>query len=286
MSAARAASLPSSAAWHGVDPPSRSLLRRAKEGRPESVPPRPGLPVDRRGRLKNGNRSGDFLAAPRCGAHTRCGGSCRQPAMANGRCRMHGGLSTGPRTPEGLTRSRRARWKHGARSAAVRALLREACLQSRRTRALRARVAGSSAGHGVHRTKSNSPGGAHRARPSSSTRASSSTTLRVNDARARAARPYTGRSDGVVSAGHGVHRPTSQPKPIGVHGRNAERFCHPRPPVFAKSASSLRSRFGGVSSAGEGRSAADPSSPAWHGVLRSFATVCAHRPRSAPSSLC
>lgn len=26
---------------------------------------------------------------------------------------MHGGLSTGPRTPEGLARSRRARWIHG-----------------------------------------------------------------------------------------------------------------------------------------------------------------------------
>jgi hypothetical protein len=26
---------------------------------------------------------------------------------------MHGGLSTGPRTLEGLERSRRARWKHG-----------------------------------------------------------------------------------------------------------------------------------------------------------------------------
>ena len=39
--------------------------------------------------------------------------------MANGRCRMHGGPSTGPRTPEGLERSRRARWKHGDRSAAA-----------------------------------------------------------------------------------------------------------------------------------------------------------------------
>jgi hypothetical protein len=26
---------------------------------------------------------------------------------------MHGGLSTGPRTPEGLARSRRAHWIHG-----------------------------------------------------------------------------------------------------------------------------------------------------------------------------
>ena len=33
--------------------------------------------------------------------------------MANGRCRMHGGPSTGPRTPEGRERSRKANWKHG-----------------------------------------------------------------------------------------------------------------------------------------------------------------------------
>ena len=34
-------------------------------------------------------------------------------AMKNGRCRMHGGKSTGPRTPKGLARSRKANWKHG-----------------------------------------------------------------------------------------------------------------------------------------------------------------------------
>lgn len=32
-----------------------------------------------------------------CGARTRAGGACRGPAMANGRCRFHGGKSTGPR---------------------------------------------------------------------------------------------------------------------------------------------------------------------------------------------
>jgi hypothetical protein len=39
--------------------------------------------------------------------------------MPNGRCRLHGDLSTGPRTPEGLERSRRARWKHGFYSEAL-----------------------------------------------------------------------------------------------------------------------------------------------------------------------
>jgi hypothetical protein len=50
--------------------------------------------------------------------------------MKNGRCRMHGGLSTGPRTAAGLERARQARWKDGYRSAESRALrraAREAC---------------------------------------------------------------------------------------------------------------------------------------------------------------
>ena len=33
---------------------------------------------------------------PRCGAKNRQGTPCQQPAMKNGRCRFHGGLSTGP----------------------------------------------------------------------------------------------------------------------------------------------------------------------------------------------
>jgi hypothetical protein len=37
---------------------------------------------------------------------------------------MHGGMSTGPRTPEGLERSRRARWKHGVYSQETKAILR------------------------------------------------------------------------------------------------------------------------------------------------------------------
>ncbi len=67
----------------------------------------------RRGWLRNGNPPGDFTKAPRCGAKTRKGTPCKAPAMANGRCRLHGGKSTGPKTPEGLARSRRANWKHG-----------------------------------------------------------------------------------------------------------------------------------------------------------------------------
>jgi hypothetical protein len=47
-------------------------------------------------------------AAPRCGARSkRTGKPCQGAAMPNGRCKLHGGKSTGPRTPEGLERSRR-----------------------------------------------------------------------------------------------------------------------------------------------------------------------------------
>ena len=51
--------------------------------------------------------------------------------MANGRCRVHGGKSTGPRTPEGLERSRKAAWKHGHYSAEAKAARRKARQQSR-----------------------------------------------------------------------------------------------------------------------------------------------------------
>lgn len=39
--------------------------------------------------------------AKRCGAKTRAGGKCKAPAMANGRCRVHGGASTGPKDQRG-----------------------------------------------------------------------------------------------------------------------------------------------------------------------------------------
>ena len=53
----------------------------------------------------------------RCGAKTRRNTPCGRMAMACGRCRMHGGLSTGPRTTEGRERLRVARTKHGRYSA-------------------------------------------------------------------------------------------------------------------------------------------------------------------------
>ena len=46
----------------------------------------------------------------------RAGTKCRSPAMANGRCRMHGGRSTGPKSEEGRRRCGAANWKHGGYS--------------------------------------------------------------------------------------------------------------------------------------------------------------------------
>jgi hypothetical protein len=70
----------------------------------------------RRGWLKNGNRPGDFTMAARCGARTRSGTVCQCPAMPNGRCRLHGGLSTGPKTAVGIDRIREAVTTHGRRT--------------------------------------------------------------------------------------------------------------------------------------------------------------------------
>ena len=74
-------------------------------------------------------------AAPRCGARSkRTGKPCRAAAMPNGRCKVHGGKSTGPRTPEGLERNRRANWKGEAK--AERSRVRAAMLALRYLRML------------------------------------------------------------------------------------------------------------------------------------------------------
>jgi hypothetical protein len=136
--------------------------RRRQEAEGEQ-PKLHAAPGQRRGQLKNGNPAGDYLAAPRCGAHTRSGHSCRQPAMASpggsrGRCRMHGGRSTGARTPEGQARVRAARFVHGCRTAEIIDFRAAAARNARRLATLTrlAREATAPAGHGVHRSDSSS----------------------------------------------------------------------------------------------------------------------------------
>ena len=42
----------------------------------------------------------DFDGLPLCGAKTRTGGTCKHKGnIYNGRCKRHGGASTGPRNP-------------------------------------------------------------------------------------------------------------------------------------------------------------------------------------------
>ena len=54
-----------------------------------------------------------------CGAKTRSGGLCQKhPVKGKMRCRLHGGLSTGPKTIEGKQRIMDAHYKHGRRSKA------------------------------------------------------------------------------------------------------------------------------------------------------------------------
>src|SRR4051812_27330078 len=69
---------------------------------------------------------GDPSKAPRCGAKTRNGTPCKRPAERNpktgkrSRCRLHGGLSSGPKTPEGKSRISSLHFRHGRFSNAAR----------------------------------------------------------------------------------------------------------------------------------------------------------------------
>ena len=55
-----------------------------------------------------------------CSAKTRTGGVCQLAGNPkNGRCYLHGGASTGPRTAEGRARIAAAQFKHGNRSKAA-----------------------------------------------------------------------------------------------------------------------------------------------------------------------
>ena len=62
-------------------------------------------------------RFGPGWPGTRCLAKTRRGTLCQNPAIGGrNRCKLHGGLSTGPRTEEGSARSIAAHTKHGRRS--------------------------------------------------------------------------------------------------------------------------------------------------------------------------
>jgi hypothetical protein len=69
--------------------------------------------------------TGPMLASPRCGARTRCGETCRSPAVhGRKRCRMHGGARG-----SGAPRANRNARKHGL-------FTRDAIAERRQIRAL------------------------------------------------------------------------------------------------------------------------------------------------------
>jgi hypothetical protein len=105
--------------------------------------PNPTPHDKRRGWLKNDNPPGDFTRARRCGAKNRRGTPCQCPAMPNGRCRLHGGLSTGAKTAEGIERIRQANTIHGRYTARAKAERKEYRELLRACRAMLANLAGS-----------------------------------------------------------------------------------------------------------------------------------------------
>ena len=59
-------------------------------------------------------RFGPDWPGQRCGAKTRRGTGCQRPAnKKNGRCRLHGGASTGAKTLEGRDRISQVNLRHG-----------------------------------------------------------------------------------------------------------------------------------------------------------------------------
>ena len=210
------------------------------------------LPSDRRGRLRNGATPGDFLSAPRCGARTRAGGCCRQPAMRNGRCRMHGGLSTGPRTAEGRARCAAARRTHGFYSAEIVALRRAGTAYCRRMDALFAALRPRrTAGRGLlPSNRSNRTAGktsTSPARTTATTRSPSSAFPRL--------RVESSSTNRAPTAGHGLHPSFSAP---------ARRLGFVQRTLLGGTALGLGLTVPPPAAAGQ------PPVPAGHGLLPSF----------------
>lgn len=102
--------------WEGkragrIDGVAPAAFRRVLVGMGISVPARGEAPA----LLLQPN----IITAENCGARTRAGGKCQcKPVPGGRRCRLHGGLSTGPRTVEGRNRIREAMKARRARELA------------------------------------------------------------------------------------------------------------------------------------------------------------------------
>jgi hypothetical protein len=81
-------------------------------------------------------RFGPDYPGPRCEAQTRRGTPCQSPAYKhNHRCRLHGGLATGPTTEAGRARLTASKIKHGKFTKEKRAAARRRAEQGRQMRA-------------------------------------------------------------------------------------------------------------------------------------------------------
>lgn len=78
--------------------------------------------------------AGGKIKCHRCQARSsRTKLQCAKPALRNRRvCGHHGGLSTGPKTPEGIKRIQSAHWKHGNETKEARAQRRKKSLMFQR----------------------------------------------------------------------------------------------------------------------------------------------------------
>jgi hypothetical protein len=228
----------------GIDPAALALPAQPRPERPKA-PVRPkfhAAPGQFRGRLRHGNPAGDYLAAPRCGARTRSGCPCRQPAMANGRCRFHGGKSTGARTPEGLRRCRLNRFVHGGRSRPVLELRARAVQAARRLRHLNSglRATLALAGHLGAEALRAKAAGVDRPDSNSAQFRCPLPSLPREISRGREASRWRREGGGMILAGHGVDRPDSNFHPLSsaptapTHWRPSTRREHLRSSVFIR----------------------------------------------------
>ena len=81
-------------------------------------------------------RFGEQWKGVRCGAKTRSGSMCQRPAYKrNGKCHLHGGASTGPRTRDGIARIIAANTTHGRTTKEKLALARQNAQYGREYRA-------------------------------------------------------------------------------------------------------------------------------------------------------
>jgi hypothetical protein len=190
--------------------------------------------------------------------------------MKNGRCRMHGGLSTGPRTAEGRARCATARRIHGFYSADMVALRRAGAAYCRRMDALFASLkVRRTAGHGV--LSQNLRNATVGATPAQS--AEGRLSRRGRPSATRRGRPY-GAASTAATAGHGLLPPNLS---------NRKTASADTPPasatIAAHSASSASLRLCGESSSARGALSAG------HGVLPSLSVrpLDSARPSREPS---